>query len=333
VIHKRGRVAPETVERVERVIREVGYKPNRMARQLSLARRYTFGIIMPELTQDSGYWKLPKQGMERAAAELELANVTTEYFHYDRYSAVSFQRACDRAIDAELDGLLLAPVLSHPAQEFIHRIQDRIPYVLFDAKVPETREISFIGQDSYQSGVIAGRLMHLLAPEGGSMAVVTAGTDDFHLARRAAGFVSTFQGDAASSIEEVHITEHRDIAEQLGNALGERRVAGYFVTNATGHWIAEMVNGPRRRGEPDASEHTPIIAYDLIPENAECLRWGIIDFIISQRPELQGYQAFTAAYKQLVLQEAPQETITMPIDIVMKENLEHYLSASRWLPA
>jgi len=68
-----------------------------------------------------------------------------------------------------------------------------------------------------------------------------------------------------------------------------------------------------------------IVGYDLIPENVRYLKEGYIDFLISQQPEMQGYQGIYTLYNKVVLGEEVPEKIMMPIDIIMKENIDYYL--------
>jgi len=46
-----------------------------------------------------------------------------------------------------------------------------------------------------------------------------------------------------------------------------------------------------------------LIRYDLIAENMHCPKEGVIDFLINQRPEIQGYQGIYTLYRHVVLTE------------------------------
>lgn len=63
-----------------------------------------------------------------------------------------------------------------------------------------------------------------------------------------------------------------------------------------------------------------IIGFDLLKENIEYLNKGIIDFLINQRPEEQGYMGINYLYKKLVLQEETESTNYIPLEIILKEN-------------
>ena len=68
-----------------------------------------------------------------------------------------------------------------------------------------------------------------------------------------------------------------------------------------------------------------MIGYDLIVKNIHYLKEGIIDFLISQKPEQQGYQAVYTLYQSILLKKKLNKKIMMPIDIITKENINYYV--------
>ncbi len=52
---------------------------------------------------------------------------------------------------------------------------------------------------------------------------------------------------------------------------------------------------------------------------------GIINFLISQRPEKQGYEGINTLFRSAVLREKIEKNkIMIPIDVITKENLCYY---------
>lgn len=327
VLNDRGRVAPETLRRVRHAISELDYTPNLTARHLSKAKTYTFGVMMPHEGQDCGYWELPRSGIARAARDLAFHNVHARHFNFNRHSSASFEECCRHVRESDLDGLVLAPVLSHPAERFLAAIHNEkgIPAVLFDSHVEAGGRFTFVGQDPFNSGLVAGKLLKILRRRGTICAVVTVGTDDYHLARRGEGFCHFFRDDPTVNIRSIELVprEERDLAGELRRFLAPvmEDLSGVFVTNALSHFVVEYLE----TGGP--SHHVPLVTYDLIPQNVEYLRRGIIDFVISQEPETQGYQAMYELYRQVVLGREAVEVIAMPIELVTGENLDSYLQA------
>jgi len=317
VLHKRGRVSPKTAERINRVIRQTHYRPNIFASRLSKSKTYRFGVFIPELPQDSRYWESVGHGIDRAGNELKPYHVKIRYFCYDRFSKGSFERTGARLLRSKSDGVLLAPVLTQPVHSFLK--SGRLgPYVFVDASIPDTRPLAFIGQDSFQSGAVAARLMDILVPVGGEIAIFSAVSGDYHIDRRAEGFLSYFKNREESirryNLENVKI---QDAFEGLlARVLRESsNLKGIFITNAATHVAARALESHQ------AGRKIALIGYDLIEENVAFLKRGVIDFLISQKAEMQGYLGIQALYRHLVLKESVEENVMMPIDIITKENL------------
>ena len=72
VIHNRGRVSPETISKVKKIIEDSGFTPNPLARQLALNKPVRIGVLLPKLKSDSAYWNLIYSGIQKAIDELKL---------------------------------------------------------------------------------------------------------------------------------------------------------------------------------------------------------------------------------------------------------------------
>jgi len=279
---------------------------------------------MPKPSQDSHYWTLPIQGIARAQHELATQKVRARYFFYDKFSPGSFGKISAELLQTPLDGILMAPVLSKSFESFIKDIPDGLPYVFFDSYISNARPLAYIGQDSFQSGVLSARLMQMLLPDKGGIAVFRVLPEDYHIDERLNGFVSycrrqigmdahVFEIDGDRSVE----TRRRTFEKAFGEIPDLR---GVFVTNATTHQVASHVKSLGLQGK------VHIIGYDLIDENARFLREGVIDFLISQQSERQGYEGIYALYRHVVLKMPVESKIMMQLDIVTLENVDYYKS-------
>ena len=322
VLHNRGRVSDETKTRVQRIVRELGYRPNIYARNLSLDRIYRFSILMPRLSQDSNYWRIPAKGIDRAVRELEMNRVCADYHVFDRYSEQSFERAFRQALQAKPDGLLIAPVLPRVAEALVPTIPRGMPYVFFDSTIPGTDCLSFIGQDPYQSGLLAGRLMNNVIRNEGSVAIVKVIPEDFHINERIRGFLSGLEVRPPKYARVYEVDSHRgegafdEVAERILQEVDQLR--GIFVSNAWTHAVAHYVHARSRQ------RRVSILGYDLVAKNLKYLERGFIDFLISQRPEMQGYEGLYCLYEHVVLREAVKQRIMVPIDILTADNIKYY---------
>lgn len=322
VLHNRGRVSEETRNRVQRIVLQLGYRPNIHARNLSLDKVYRFAVIMPRFTQDSEYWRFPAKGIDKACRELEMYKVSSNYFLFDRYSDASFGRAFREALKSKPDGLLIAPVLSRKAEELIPTIPQGLPYVFFDCTIPGTDCLTFIGQDPFQSGLLAASLLQSVTGREGNIAVVKVMPDDFHIKERIRGFFTGLEDSKSLTVRLFEVDSHLGeaaFADVVGRIVKELApLKGIFVSNAWTHSIARSVCAL------SVAKGVTIIGYDLVPKNLQYLEQGLIGFLISQCPSTQGYEGIYCLYEHVVLRQKVKHTIMVPVDILTKNNVKYY---------
>jgi LacI family transcriptional regulator, galactose operon repressor len=320
VLHDRGRVAPETAETVRRLILETGFRPNLYASNLAQARTSTLGILTPLPEQDSGFWQLPHNGMRRAAEELLPFSIDLRFHCFDRFSEDSFREAVAELAAEKPDGILLAPIMPGPAQEIGRLLPAGIPLCCFDSDLPELEKLVFIGQDPYMSGRLAGKLMRLLTTDRGSTVIIQAVQADYHIRGRVEGFRSFYpRKNLPRLYEEKHFDTPRTRTAFMDELFSDDPdIRGIFVINSSVHQAAEYLN---ERG----LQHIGLIGYDLIGPNMRHLETGTIDFLISQRPELQGYRGVFRLFEALNGRPGGEARETMPVDILTAENLRDYI--------
>jgi LacI family transcriptional regulator len=279
---------------------------------------------MPDPATDGTYWSLPQKGILQAREELKHQKVNVRFFFYDKHLKDPFQKSSREILDAQFDGLLIAPVTSGYFEDFIERIPKTTPYVFFDSFIPHSRYLTYIGQDSFQSGVLSGRLMHLLVREPAAFAVIKVAPKEYHIEDRAGGFISYCRKcpDHAVTVHELDSNLRRkDRHAFLEKILLEHRdLAGIFVANADTYLVAEFL----KEKHPKSRIH--LIGYDLIADNTRYLKEGYIDFLISQQPELQGFEGLITLFRHVVLNLPVKRKVLVKLDIVTRENIDYYNS-------
>lgn len=324
-MHNRGRVHPETEQRVLQVIKDLDYRTNIFAKNLKLGKTFNFGVLMPRPEQDSRYWTLPLRGITRAQQELVSHNVKVKFFFFDRFREKSVLSAGKKLAVEKLDGLLAAPVLPESFRQVWQELPEKLPLVFFDSYVPEIKPLSFIGQDAFQSGLLVSSLMkRTVRKTKGKIAVVKVLPGDYHITERIRGFLRGCSSWPGFKTEEVEIegkwpkTVTGDYLETFYRQ--NRDLAGIFVTNAMTHKVAEWWKANSGKGK------IILIGYDPIPRNVSLLKQGVIDFLISQQSEKQGYEGIYTLFRKVVLGLPARARIMMQIDIITGENIDYYQS-------
>ncbi|HEK85552.1 MAG: substrate-binding domain-containing protein [Candidatus Saccharicenans sp.] len=325
VLHRRGRVHPETLKRVSQVIKELDYRTNIFAKNLKLRKVFKFGVLMPRPGQDSLYWTLPLRGIERAQQELFSHKVQVNFFFFDRYQEKSVLLAGKKMWREKLDGLLAAPVLPKSFGQILQELPENLPVIFFDSYVPGIKPLSFIGQDAFQSGVLASCLMkQTVHCKQGKIAVIKVLPEDYHIAERIEGFLKGSCNWPGFESVVTEIDGHWSVSKtktRLEDFYRKNKdIAGIFVANAMTHKVAEWWSSN------SGKQPVILIGYDPIPRNVKLLKEKVIDFLISQQSERQGYEGIYALFRHVVLGEKVKEKIMMQIDIITAENVDYYQS-------
>lgn len=327
VIHGRGRVAEDVKIRVLKIIKDLRYEPNLMARTLGANRHYYIAALIPDHTEDS-YWLAPKTGIEKAENELKQYGVVVEQFVFKPYDVKSYIKKARELTATKPNGILLSPIFYHETLPFFESWKKAgIPFVLFNTQIAEYDPLSYIGQDSYQSGILAGKLIHFGQPD--PCAILVAHIDEkisnaAHLLKKEQGLINYFRqknldhqykiirAELDRSNLSVFIKQMDNIIE---NTLHLKQI---FVTTSKAYEIAMYL-------EQRHINDIKIIGYDLMPKSIQFLNKGTISFLINQNPKGQGYRGIYQLADHLVFKKEVSIIKYLPLDIVTKENLNYYL--------
>ncbi|OFX29655.1 MAG: hypothetical protein A2W92_13700 [Bacteroidetes bacterium GWA2_42_15] len=230
-------------------------------------------------------------------------------------------------LEGNFDGVVLAPFFSRESKTFIRELSLRnIPFVFIDSNLKECEKLSFVGQNSYQSGALSARLLDFSIPEPASILVLHFAKEmdnQNHLMQREKGFYEYFEKNDPGKQNKLITLEIENPADKSFFGTIDRlfaknnNIRGIFVTNSQVYRIAEYL-------EQRNIKNIRLIGHDLIRENAEYLKKGVVDFLICQRPEEQGYQAVNTLFEHVIMKKQVQNENFTSIDIVTKENLDYY---------
>ena len=318
VLHNRGRVSTETSERVHRIVRETRYTPNLGARRLSRSKTWTIGAVFPRSDQDGGFWIDAGAGLQRAAEDFGGFGLRSRSFPFDRTRGSDLGRAIHEAASSGVDGILLAPVIPEAALEALSKLENKLPLVLFDTPLPDAHALCFVGQDAFSAGRIGARLLSLGVSDPSRIACVVVKPSDYHIVQRVEGFTSFFAGGSAPAIFDLDIDlcdrSIESLVQQIGDCLPA--IDGVYVSNAAVGDVATVLS---RRGNRPL-----IVGHDLTASSLASLQSGSIDFLITQHPALQTWEAMRLFWRYFAADFGPPKDQYLPIDVVGQENWAYY---------
>ena len=324
MLHNRGEVAESTRKKILEIIEELNYQPNILASTLASKKSALFATLFPQPPSEEGYWSKPIKGVQKRIAELPQYGVQIQPFTFSQTDSKSFEAESERILELQPDGVVLAPFFKKEALAFIEKLNElTIPFVFIDSEIKDAGQLSYIGQDSYQSGMVSGKLLDLMLPEGNIMVIHFAKEMDNqnHLIQRERGFYDWFAKREDNPhylfTTDVPDTDDNSWMEHIVNKIKEHDIRGIFVTNSKVFHIGCLV-------EKYNLKHLKVIGHDLVKENVDYLKKDLVHFLICQRPEEQGYNALNKLFRSVVQKRQIEPEKYTSIDIITKENIDYY---------
>ncbi len=324
VLHNRGEVSERTKKKILKILSELDYKPNIFASNLASKKLPVFASLLPQPPSKEGYWNKPFIGIQKRITELQQFGIQIEPFTFSQTDRTDFVKEAEKIIELKPDGVLFAPFFKRESLEFIEQLKKQnIPFVFIDSEIKNAGQISYIGQDSYQSGLVSGKLLDLILPGGNILIIHFAKEMDNqnHLVERERGFYDWYKKNNKNQHQlfttEVSNTDNEEWMVNVKNIIEISNIKGIFVTNSKVFYAGRLI-------EKYKLEEIKVIGHDLVKWNMEFLNKDIVQFLICQRPEEQGYNAINKLFRFVVEKKHIAEQSYSSIDIITKENIDYY---------
>ncbi len=325
VIHNRGEVSHATRDRIQNLLKEYNYKPDILASSLALKRRIMLAVVMPRLVNEHAFWKLPQAGIKKALDELSHHQISVDTFYFDQFYRDDFVQRVKDFPYKQVHGVLFAPVFQEESLAFLRKCEiEHVPVVLFNSLLDDPYIKSFVGQDAFQSGYVAAKLINYGIEPRRDVAIINMSSRKVnyaHIISREKGFRTYFEEHSGRLNHLLTIdlngADDKKLDEKLHEICSKNDLAGLFVTNSRVYKVAEFL---KNRG----SMNVRLVGYDLLPENIEYLKRDYIDFLISQKPEEQAFKGLSSLFNLIAFNRVPEERQLLPIDIITRENLRYY---------
>lgn len=329
VLHNRGRVSEQVKEKVLQIASELNYEPNYLAQALVSKHCYRIAALIPDPNCDE-YWQAPMDGVKKADHSLRHLGVSVNLHIFNPFNLETFKKEGQIVSDLHYDGILLAPIFFKESLTFMSKWKkEGVPFNLFNTHIPDYEPLAYIGQDSYQSGVLAGKLLHYghLSPTTFIVAHVDEDIQNSsHLIKKEQGFMDYFSQHTSGEFQILQAdlkqsTDELIFFNQLDHVFYTHpETAGIFVTNSRAFTIASYLSKRNLN-------QVRLIGYDLLTKNLDFLEKGVINFLINQNPFKQGYLGINLLIDHLIFKKKISPIKYLPLDIITSENLYYYLES------
>lgn len=326
VLHNRGRVSEEKREAVNKVLKEINYEPNMVARFLASRKSFSFAVLIPSFLSGE-YWELVHSGIEKAASELKDFNVNIDYIYFNQFDSQSFILASQKLFCTEYAGAIIATLHKEKVIQLASQLDAiELPYVFIDSNIEACNNLSYFGANSVISGEIAAKLMLKEIGKSGDIIIVDGNYSQdaisTQIENREKGFLLYLSdNEHVGRVNRIPLSTGNFVSfvSQLEKMINNKAKTGIIIFNSRIHEVATLTDCFTI---PQNSVY--LIGYDTIERNVQALLANKVSYLISQRSILQGYESIKALSNYLIFDSTPLKENYMPIDILIRENISFY---------
>jgi len=237
-------VTPETLNRIQRIMTELGYQPNQAARALKSERSRTIGVIIPSIT-DPFFARFAEvaeaHARQKGYATILLTSRDTAEFELDDLRILQSHR---------VDGLLIVPPRSGQKVLLKTVRQLDVPVVAFDRPLANDRplaknEFSTVVSDNFRGGQDA--VLHLIGHRRKRILCLGGDPKLFTIQERLRGATDALKSAGLEPLIEMGATDY---------AQAESMITKYL----SGRWPLDAIFGLHNQAT--------VLAYEVLQHHA-----------------------------------------------------------------
>lgn len=325
VIHHRGRVSKETVDKVKRAIKILGYRPNPNASLLASKKALTFACLIP-MFKPGEYWEKIYEGFVSGARSMYNCNIDVKFYLYDQTSSESFVNCCQEIVALKPSGVIMNAVFHSETIDFARQLEDKnIPYAFVDNKFDDIDYTLYYGVDPYKSGTL-GAFLLTNHSHPTDIVLVRLIRDRDHKADpngpRRQGFLDYItRHHPACTVHMLFIDpndEHQTyltLKEFFDSHPGIKHVA---MTNSRIYLIDDYL---RNNPDPDRI----VVGFDDLEANLSTLRSGQVEYLVTRHIPRQSESVLKALTEAVIQGVKPAKRNNyLHMDILHRLNLNDY---------
>lgn len=310
-------ISPETRERILKIAKENGYRPNRAAGRLA-AKTIVIGICYAGTTES--FNRELAAGIADAAKKLENSRIRLipRYVSYLSDEA-SYISVLDEFADAGVDGIITtySGTSDRIVQRYAGLREKKTRIVLLNNENRELFDFS-VTSNIEITGKMAAELISVIAPDR-SCAVFTGELRN----RRHAGIAGHFSCAAAKrglSLSGVYDLDYLPCpADELLKRLISDGLGSAYITTGNSADIIDALD------RADPGRRIRVIASDIFPHTEKALKSGRVCAIIYQNPYKQAKTSLLRLYAMIAEDAVVPPCIMTPPQIILESNIGWYL--------
>ncbi|MHC0442538.1 substrate-binding domain-containing protein [Flavobacterium sp. 3-210] len=317
VVNKRGYVAEDKQKKIEKIIKEYNFTPNTHARNLALSKSLKVAVILPE-HKAGEYWEPIVKSTETAGKNYLPFGLKISYYFFDQNNIESFKNI-EKTIFIEKYSAIISTQPQNPSiKAFLRKCNTKkIPFVLLGTNNTKYGALTSLGQDATQGGRLAGKLINYGQESNAKYLIFNIYNEQNinpNVVSRIEGFKAYFKENKKIKTDLINLSiNDAHLSDKIKDKLSTlTKNDGIFIPNSRAHIVAKLLTKDNK---------VRFLAFDLVKDNIEYLKEGVIDFLINQKPYEQGYRGVELLYRYLATFQEPQKIINIPAEVITIENL------------
>jgi len=322
VIHEREGVSDEVRSRIQKIIKEMNYKPNPAGRLLQKQGRiYNITAIMVEVDA----FPFLQQGI------IEGVTAQTGFDIHITWKTGKFSdpllqaKYVEETIDEAPDAIIITPINSESVYIALQKaIESNIMVVQMNSFLPSLKGSCFVSMDSKRASMIAAHLMGEFLRGTGEVAIISSAiasennNSDVHI--RETGFTDYINKlypdikivECVESFEDLEITRKKTIKllEKYPN------LKGIYITCGGAYVVGQILK------ESGRWNNIKTFSFEDYPEILKLIKDGVIDCSISGNTIRQGSWPIELIMDYLVFDKKPEsDSYYTETKIILKESI------------
>ncbi len=322
VLHNRGRVSPEKLKAVLAAIDQLSYRPNQIARALSVRKsNLKIGLTYPKIEDDFGVEI--GEGIEAAKNKLLPFGVELIVEHTYDYNFPDQVNSIKSLLNQGVNGLIINPVNDSSSQRIDQSIPNNIPFVTVIEDLIGSRRLLHIGPDDFRIGELAAKLVSLYSNDRCNVVILAPHSTSNGTQQRISGFLSK----AKKEIPQMNVLQvcalpgdseaeyDRNVYEMTLECIQNHSSIDFFyVTNGLTKRCADAVT--------ESEKPIMVFGHEFTKGIREHLESGVVGATIYQKPAQQFYYAINLLFEILIGdRKVTKPVIVTECSIIMKESL------------
>jgi LacI family transcriptional regulator len=222
-----------------------------LASALAYNRTVKVAVLLPNPIIDA-YWTQTDKGVLKALKAVQHYGLLLDITYFDLSDAKDFLSCAKVALKGKPAALLFPPLFVEEAKWLIAECEKiEIPYTMINTELAGTNYLCYIGQDSYQSGVLGARLLNFGLNKGETVCILNidySTKSAHHLLEKERGFKDYFSNHKKDEIniliEDFESFNNPEMFKAfLSNLLKDNPdLHGIFVTNSRAYKVVDFLD-------------------------------------------------------------------------------------------